>query len=142
MSYYVNQKCGSCGKSLTGGYVPNYSGVGQPFVVCDRCGTHNNNSDRITEWELKSRFSKIYFVTRHVASVVFLWGAGAAILAVVLMGAEVITSLMAAAALVGASLIVGLGLFFMKLSEAIMDSDSRMRNPEYVAKLRALGIAR
>lgn len=142
MSYYINQKCGSCGRSLTGGYVSNYSGVGQPYVACERCGTLNNNSDRVTEWQLKSRFSKIYFVTRHIASVVFLWGAGAAILAVVLIAGEVIGSLIAAAAIVGVSLIIGLGSFFLNLHEAILDSDSRMRNPEYVAKLRALGLVR
>lgn len=33
MSVYVNLKCRSCGKSLTGGYTQGYAGIGEPLVT-------------------------------------------------------------------------------------------------------------
>ncbi|RYG60304.1 MAG: hypothetical protein EON60_07645 [Alphaproteobacteria bacterium] len=142
MSYYVNQKCGSCKKSLTGGYVSNYSGIGEPFISCGRCGAINVNSDRMTEWKLKSPASKTMFVFQHIFSVVFYFGFGAVLVGAVLLGTDVITSLAAFIAVVSVSLAVGLLQFWVRISRAIKDSDSRMANPQYVSRLRQLGLMR
>lgn len=142
MGYYINQKCGSCKKSLTGGYVQNYSGIGQPFVVCERCGASNSNADRVQEWELKSSLGKTFFVFHHVLSVIFYYGFGSAIISTVLLGAEVINTIAAFVAIVGCSLVFGLVRFFVRLREAIRESNLRMADADYVAKLRLLGLAR
>lgn len=142
MGYYINQKCGSCKKSLTGGYVGNYSGIGQPFVICPRCGTANSNADRVTEWELKSGFSKFFFVLHHVLSVIFYYGFGAGLLAAILLGADVISSIEALIAIIAVGLAFGLIRFLTRLRKAIQDSNTRMSDPSYVANLRRLGLSR
>lgn len=142
MSYYIKQKCGSCKKSLTGGYVGNYSGIGQPFIVCERCGIPNNNSDRVTEWKLKSEFSKIIFVIHHMISIVFFYGGGAGIAGAVMLGKAVISSLTGFIILVTCSVAFGLLRFFVRLGRAIRDSDVRMGDADYVSKLKFLGLTR
>ena len=117
----------------------NYSGIGRPYVVCDRCGTINNNSDRVTEWKLKSSLGKSAFVFQHVFSVVFYYGFGAAFLGAFLLGAEIINSMTEVVAVIGCSLAFGLLRFWAKINHAIKESDERMNNPEYVAKLKRLG---
>ena len=139
MGYYVNQKCGGCKKSLTHGYVANYSGIGQPFVVCPRCGVSNDNSGRVTEWRLKSVFGRSVFVFWHVLSVIFYYGAGAGLIGVILLGAEIIHSMTALVALIAFSLIFGLARFVFRLSRSIEASNARMSDPGYVAQLRQLG---
>lgn len=140
MGYYINQKCGSCGRSLTGGYVGNYSGIGQPFVICAGCGAANSNADRVTEWSLKSHFSRVVFVFHHVISVVFYYGFGAALIAAVLLGTDIISSMTEFLAIVILSLAFGLILFFVRLNQAIKASAVRMNDAGYVAKLRLMGL--
>ena len=101
MSYYINQKCGSCKRSLTGGYVSNYSGIGQPFLPCDKCGSINIIADNITEWKLKSLFSKTFFVFHHVLSIVIYYGFGAGLFGVVIMAMEDIVSIAVLIVIVG-----------------------------------------
>lgn len=142
MGVYVNQKCGECKKSFTGGYVRDYSGIGQPFVICDRCGTTNSNAGRITEWKLKSQPAKLWFIFRHVLSVVFYYGFGAGAVAVFLLVKNIIHSPLALTAIVGGGIAVGLLRFFIRLGSAIRDSNARMDDASYVAKLRRLGLFR
>ena len=139
MGVYVNQKCGSCKKSLTGGYVSNYSGIGEPFIICDRCGTINNNTDRVTEWKLKSSLDKSLFVFQHVFSVVFYYGFGSGVVGTILLSEKVISSMTGLFTIVGCSLALGLFLFFSRLNKAIKASNARMEDARYIAKLRSLG---
>lgn len=118
----------------------NYSGIGQPYIGCPRCGTINNNSDRVTEWKLKSSLGKSAFVLQHVFSVIFYYGFGAAILGTILLGAEAISSMTGFVVVIGCSLVFGLLRFWVKINRAIKESDDRMSNPECVAKLKRLGI--
>ena len=138
MGIYVNQKCRGCGKSLTGGYVSNYSGIGKPFHVCDRCGTVYDNSFHVTEWKLKSALGKSFFVFQHVFSVVLYYGVGAIILGALFGDYIGIHTTHGVLALSGFSIAVGLLRFFLRLTGAIKESNVRMNNPEYVAELELL----
>ncbi|WP_152528131.1 hypothetical protein [Sphingobium lactosutens] len=140
MGVYVNQKCGGCKKSLTSGYVREYSGIGQPFVKCHRCGILNNNSDRVTEWDLKSGFGKAWFVFSHFMSVLFYYGGGAFLIGAVLLGADVIDGV-GLYALLAVLPVFGLIRFSFQLCGAIEASRVRMRDVDYVAQLRHLGYA-
>ena len=138
MGIYVNQKCGGCGRSLTGGYVSNYSGIGNPFHVCGHCGTVYDNSFHMTEWKLKSAFGKSFFVFRHVFTVVLYYGVGSLLLAGFFgkhIGIHTTAGVLAAS---GFGIAAGLLRFFVKLTSAIKDSNVRMNNPAYVAKLELL----
>lgn len=138
MGYYINQKCGSCNKSLTGGYVGNYSGIGEPFVTCDKCGVINNNSDRVNEWKIKSPTSRLLFVFQHILSVVFYYGFGAAFAGSILLAKNFINSMAGFVAIVGCSIALGLLRFFFRITKAIEASNARMENASYIAKLKSL----
>lgn len=140
MSYYINQKCGACNKSLTDGYVSNYSGIGEPFIVCEKCGAINNNSDRITEWKLKSPSSRSWFILLHVWSVLFYYGGGSVLLSAILLAKDVINSPPEVVAVIVGSVSFGLFLFYYRLTNSIKKSNARMSDPSYVEKLNRLGI--
>ncbi|MGO3743397.1 hypothetical protein [Kerstersia sp.] len=142
MGYYINQKCGSCKKSFTGGYVGNYSSIGEPFIICKKCGVVNDNSQRVTEWALKSRAGKWIFVAQHVFSVIFYYGAAALIAGMVLMGMDLMHAMTGLWILLGASLVFGLGRFWVRCRYAIAESDKRMADAAYVSRLRQLGFMR
>ncbi len=146
MVLMINQKCGACNKSLTGGYRVNYSGIGQPFVECDRCGAINNNSAHVDEWKLMSSTDKLLFMFQHVFSILISNVMWLVIIAVALAVMDVFESdatLIISTATIYA-ILVGLGLlqFSNRLGKAIQASNVRMSNPEYVAKLERLGMVR
>jgi hypothetical protein len=135
---YVNQKCGGCGRSLTGGYVSNYSGIGNPFHVCGHCATVYDNSFHMMEWKLKSALGKSFFVFRHVFSVVLYYGVGAFLLSAFVgkhIGIHTTDGVLVAS---GFAIAVGLLRFLFRLTSAIKDSNARMNSPTYVAKLELL----
>ncbi|CAD6531845.1 hypothetical protein [Paraburkholderia metrosideri] len=143
MGLYVNQKCGSCKKSLTRGYVANYSGIGEPFVVCGRCGTTNNNSNRVTEWKLKSALGKSFFVLRHVLSVIIIYGfGGVCVGALIAAKGNMPRSDIVFVAVFGCILAYGLLSFLFRLGRAIGESNARMNNANYISKLRRMGLIR
>lgn len=146
----VNQKCGSCNKSFTGGYVSNYSGIGKPFVQCPSCGGVNDNSGNVTEWKLKSSPGKIFFVFQHVISVLLLYGVGGLIFPI-LLSAIFLDSGTAERFLIDNlgflgiavfSVLFGLIRFFIRLARAIKASNARMNNDSYVAELQLMGFAK
>ena len=130
MGYYVNQKCGSCKKSLTGGFVRNYSGIGPPYIVCSRCGAVNDNSARMEEWSQKSRPSQVLFVLGYLFSTLFYFGFGAGVLGSILLAKGVIETMAGFVAIVGS--IVGFGLlrFFFRLRSMIEASNARTSDPQ------------
>jgi hypothetical protein len=141
VGYYINQKCGSCNKSLTGGYVRIYSGIAQPFVECSRCGALNDNSDRCTEWQLKSSLGQIMFVAGHMLGATLTFGAVAGMAGTLLLATKAIHTLPEFIGLVVLSIAFGVGRFLYRLNRAIEESNNRMSDPRYVAKLRQLGLA-
>ncbi|MBK8197905.1 MAG: hypothetical protein IPK75_06000 [Acidobacteria bacterium] len=146
MVVMINQKCGSCGKSLTGGYVQNYSGIGQPFVECSRCGSLNNNSGHVNEWKVMSGSDKALFYLEHIFSVLM---RNALLMFFICMGLAVMIEFDSDVTFIGVSIAIyacmvsfGLFRFFVLVGRAINASNARMADPEYVAKLTGLGLAR
>ena len=58
MTVYVNERCRSCGTSLTG-WIPNYYVVEVPFVVCPSCRVPNDRSAKANEWDLSTSGRKL-----------------------------------------------------------------------------------
>jgi len=144
----VNQKCGACKKSFTGGYVQVYSGIGPPFVTCERCGAVNNNSGSVSEWSLRSTLEKGIFLFEHVFSIIVrcvLWMLPITVLLATLDifeshetdGPFILTLVAVFLCLVS----FGLLRFFMRLKRAIQSSNARMQDADYVAELVRLGLA-
>lgn len=146
MVLLINQKCGSCKKSLSGGYVQNYSGIGQPFVECSRCGANNDNSGHINEWKLMSWMDKALFFFEHVFSIVVRSVMWLIIVCVILAMMEVFDSdrtlFVGAIAIFVCMVSLSLLRFFVLLDKAIKASNVRMADSNYVAKLERLGLAR
>lgn len=75
-------------------------------------------------------------------SIIFFYGGGAGIAGAVLLGKDVISSLTGFIILVTCSVMFGFLRFFVRLGRAIRDSDVRMGDADYVAKLKLLGLTR
>ena len=139
----VNTKCGSCKKSLTGGYVNLYSDIGTPFLECPSCGALNNHSDSITEWKLKSLIGKIFFVIRHIFSVLIYYSMGSFLLMVlagVFLDLPLFEDGNVEFVIIVCAVIFGLLRFFVRLGKAIKSSNERMNDAEYVLKLKRFGL--
>jgi len=139
----VNTKCGSCKKSLTGGYVNLYSGIGTPFLDCPKCGALNDHSGSVTEWKLKSFIGKIIFVIRHVLSVLFYYSMGSFLLMIligVLLDLPLFEDGNLEFMIIVGAVIFGLLRFFVRLGKAIKSSNERMNDSEYVLRLKSLGL--
>jgi phage FluMu protein Com len=61
MVTYVNLRCSSCNKSLTGGYTQSYWTIGEPVITCPNCSALNSHEHSCTEWELMGFFEKAFF---------------------------------------------------------------------------------
>jgi hypothetical protein len=136
MGRYVNQKCGSCEKSLTGGFVRDYRGIGRPYVVCRRCGAVNDNSARMTEWSLKSQPSKVFFVLGYLFSILFYFGVGSGVIGAILASKDMIRTAAGFFVFVGCSVAFGLLYFLFRLRSMIEASDARMSDDDYAAKVQ------
>lgn len=146
MTVLVTEKCGNCGKVLTG-WTPDYRGLGIPFVKCEGCGAINNRSSKINEWEAKDVAEKIGYVivvfwTSLMVSIIPLLGLG--FLAISLfpeLGEKNLTFGGLISAWVVAWLPGGI-FFFVRLKKNIEESNRRMQNEEYRKILAEAGILR
>ena len=125
MGYYVNQKCGSCRKSLTGGFVPNYSGIGPSHIVCKRCGAVNDNSARMEEWNQKSTPRQVSFVLGHLFSTLLYFGFGSVTVGSILLAENIIHTTAGFVAIAGSIFGFGLLRFFIRLPRMIRVSNAR-----------------
>lgn len=140
MGVYVNLKCRSCGRSLTGGYTRTYAGIGEPLIACARCQTQNSHADRCTEWQLMGPARKIWLATILSWSTLFYWGFGGFVAAAVLDRQGVVNG----AGFVGAMIavpLIGFIRLFLYFRRSIHASNARMADPTYRQKLRRHGLA-
>lgn len=141
MGVYVNLKCHSCGQSLTGGYICNYAGIGEPLVECPSCKAISSHADRVTEWQLMSGFRRFWLFITLGWSTLFFYSVGGTILATFLLIKEVIDSSEAAIGIVAIALSIGFIRLFLYFRKGIRLSDKRMSEPAYRQKLRRHGVA-
>lgn len=150
MGVYVHERCHRCRASLTGGYVPNYFTVGEPIVECDRCNALNSRAGKCSEWAIMPRFRKTKLVL-----LAGYWGIAYGLclgllpvpaLLTLLSGEELnmddIGAMLEAKVIPIsiASLLFGLAISFGGLFKQISQSDRRMADPSYRAKLRSMGV--
>lgn len=146
----VEELCYHCRTSLTGGLIPTYYKVAQPFVICPRCGAANDISSNATEWELMGpcRRARILGLSAYTSL-----GAG--------FFGSILLSLIADGFVYGSfgpdgdrttlndywPLIAALGFGaalvwrFLVLHRQIQASRDRMRDPAYRATLDELGLS-
>jgi len=143
MGVYVNLRCRSCGTSLTGGYVRDYSAIGEPFVECRSCGTANSHAHKCTEWALMGSFRKACLLVRAALSVLFYAIAIFMLFVVIIVGMKDMDvgpgGFVVAAA---AALLISFIYRVRQIRRLIRQSNERMGNPAYQMKLRLLGMAR
>lgn len=142
MGVYVNQKCWSCKKSLSGGYVRNYAGIGEPLFICPKCQALNSDADRVTEWQLMSRDRKTSLVFALTSSTFGFYGFGGFVVATLLLTKDFISTSLAWVGIVVACLIAGFTRLFLYFRRAIKASDIRMSDPAYREKMRTYGLDR
>lgn len=139
MGVYVNLKCRSCGKSLTGGYVQNYAGIGEPLISCPKCHTVNSHADRCTEWQLMGIVRRIWLVIVLGFSTTIYYGFGGFVVAAVLLSKEIIGEIGFLATMI---VVPGIGFtrLFLYFRRTIASSNNRMANPSYRHKLKSHGL--
>lgn len=140
MGVYVNLKCRFCGKSLTGGYIPDYAGIGEPLVECPTCKAVSSHADKVTEWQLMSGFRRFWLFVTLGWSTLFFYGVGGSVLVTALLIKDVIVSIEAVIAIIASSLAIGSIRLFLYFRKGIRLSGKRMADPTYRQKLRRHGL--
>jgi hypothetical protein len=70
VTVFEKSKCWSCGSTLQGWDVA-VRGIGVPFLKCSHCGSFNDRSKQINEWDLMPKNQKDSF-----AYLTLYWGLG------------------------------------------------------------------
>ncbi len=142
MSVYVNLRCKQCKASLTGGYVADYNGIGEPIVVCRSCKTLNSHQNKCTEWALMSPTRKSLLMTRAVFNAAFY---SVALFFVLFCASLWMEYDLPAQGIAGLGVLAALLCFiyrFAQLRRLIRNSDARMADETYTSRLRAVGLLR
>lgn len=139
MGVYVNLKCRSCGKSLTGGYVQNYAGIGEPLIPCPKCHTMNSHADRCTEWQLMGTVRRTWMVIVLGWSTTLYYGFGGFVLAAVLLSQGIVGGIGFLAAMLIVP-VIGFTRLFLYFRRSIASSNGRMADVTYRQKLKKHGL--
>lgn len=146
MGIYVQRSCPKCGTILEG-FTRDYRGIGIPFVDCQTCGTVVKLS-HINEWDLMHLEGKIIHVLIHIWTNFFLSVSGLILVLLyyelyldvaISKGERTENSSLIAVASYFITFIILSAIRTHRLRKEIRKSRRRMRDPEYLEKLRRLG---
>lgn len=140
MSLYVQRRCWSCEEILEG-YTPNYKAIGIPYVQCEYCRTYNR-CGHVNEWDLMSFFAKTCYIG-VIAWTTILYAMAGPILAygaAHLFGWEKSNRLFYDSYAVGLVTMIAINIWLF-ISD-VRKSRTRLRDPQYLDKLRELQIIR
>lgn len=99
----------------------------------------NSVADRVTEWELMGSGRKLWLIITLTWSTIFYFGAGSALVSVILLGADVLPP-EGALALFLISLCIGFARLISYFRRGIRLSNARMSDPTYRTQLLRHGI--
>jgi|GEM_PF-3778546 len=139
MVTYVNLRCSSCSKSLTGGYTQSYWTIGEPVITCPNCSALNSHEHSCTEWELMGLFIKAAFLTfvtlkTALRSVVLFF-----VIFLVSLWFEYDMSEGEAITTAIVSIVISFTYSYLVVARLISSSKKRMMDRNYRANLKALG---
>lgn len=141
LSVYVNVRCGSCGRSLTSGYVANYFAIGSPVIECHTCGALNSHADKCTEWALMSPLRRLWLFVLVMFTGAF-WATG--MFFAIFIGIMAINDDISEGAIITiavASLLASYLYRFFQIRRLIRQSNERMNDHLYRLRLSKLGMA-
>jgi hypothetical protein len=142
MAMYVTRKCPKCSFVIEA-FQRDYIDIGPPFLECPNCNTTILLS-HIQEWDLKSFWQKVYFISVHCYTLLF-WSLLAPML-ILFIGpylareSKEFPHYMVVIMFLSypITLIILSVIGTKNLSEEIRKSRERMKDPKYLEKLKEL----